>query len=435
MIITQLKTHFPFTCLLVIYLGMSVVFLHEYFVWTSTLITAVIAAPYICTIEKGKFSLRYLMPTLIAVAITSIVPVKTTLFFTILFATLFLIENRLGKVNNIAIFLLLLISPIFNYASNALGFPIRLWLSDLAASILSYAGSNYKAEGNLITHAGFEFSIDQACAGLNMLAVSLILGLFLITYYQKSLNKRVSFQQTAILLFITVLLNILCNLFRIVLLILFKVMPDNILHELIGIICFIGYLIIPLAYIVRVFFKYFVKEQHIVPQTTTRQVILRYQFIHFALLAAVLFVSFKLKSSDHFEKAVNQVQIQGYKKENLANGIMKFENRQSLIYLKPTVFYAPEHNPMVCWKGSGYDFKSIRKQIFSGREIYTGTLVKGNDIIYTAWWFESKQMKTINQLSWRWKALKDNNQFYLININASSPAVLIKIIKKMLLDS
>lgn len=432
MIINQFKIHFPFIFLLLIYLGMSVVFLHEYFVWTSTLITAVVAAPYICTIEKGKFSLRYLMPTLIAIAIASIVPVKTTLFFIILFAILFLIENGLGKVNNIAIFLLLLISPIFNYASNALGFPIRLWLSDLAASILSYAGSNYKAEGNLITHDSFEFSIDQACAGLNMLAVSLILGLFVITYYQKSLNKRISFQQTAFLLSITILLNILCNLFRIVLLILFKVMPENILHELIGIICFIGYLIIPLVYIVKIFFKHFIKEQHLTAQTTTSKRILRYQFVHFTLLTAALFISFKQKSRNHFEKSASRIQIQGYKKENLENGIMKFENNQSLIYLKPTVFYAPEHNPMVCWKGSGYDFKSIKKEVFSGREIYTGTLVKGNDIIYTAWWFESKQIKTINQLSWRWKALKDNNQFYLININASSAPVLIKIIKKML---
>ncbi|HWW41162.1 exosortase N [Pedobacter sp.] len=412
---------------------MSVVFLREYFVWTSTLITAVIIAPYICTIERGIFSLRYLIPTLITIAIASIVPVKTTLFFTILFATLFLIENGLGKVNSMAIFLLLLISPIFNYASSALGFPIRLLLSELAASILSYTGSHYKSEGNMITHDGFEFSVDQACAGLNMLAVSLILGLFLITYYQKKLNKRISFQQAVILLSITVLMNILCNLFRIVLLILFKVMPDNILHELIGIICFITYLIIPLVYIVKLFFKHFIKQQHLNPQTTASQLILRYQLVHFALLTAALFISSKLKSGDHVGKLANQVQIQGYKKENLENGIMKFENSQSLIYLKPTIFYAPEHNPMVCWKGSGYDFKSIKKEIISGREIYTGTLIKGNDIIYTAWWFESKQLRTINQLSWRWKALKDNNQFYLININASSPLVLIKTIKEMLL--
>jgi exosortase N len=433
MIINQLKIHFPFICLLLIYLGVSVVFLHEYFVWTSTLITAVIAAPYICTIERGKFSLRYLIPTLIAIAIASIVPVKTTLFFTILFATLFLIENGLGKVNNIAIFLLILISPVFNYASSALGFPIRLWLSELAASILSYTGSHYKAEGNMITHDSFEFSVDQACAGLNMLAVSLILGLFLITYYQKKLNKRISSQQAAILLSITVLLNILCNLFRIVLLILFKIMPDNILHELIGIICFIAYLIIPLVHIVKLFFKYFVKQQPLNTQTTASQLILRYPLVHFVLLTAALFISFKLKNGDHIGKLANQVQIQGYKKENLENGIMKFENNQSLIYLKPTIFYAPEHNPLVCWKGSGYDFKSIKKEIFSGREIYTGTLIKGNDIIYTAWWFESKQLKTISQLSWRWKALKDNNQFYLININSSSPTVLIKTIKEMLL--
>lgn len=135
---------------------------------------------------------------------------------------------------------------------------------------------------------------------------------------------------------------------------------------------------------------------------------------------------------DQLNAKAMSLQLPGYKKQTLANGIMKFENSRSLIYIKPTVFYAPEHNPMICWKGSGYEFKSIRKQMRSGKEVYTGILTKGKDKIYTSWWFESKNLQTINQFDWRWKALKDNDQFYLININASSPSVLLKIATDML---
>jgi exosortase N len=126
------------------------------------------------------------------------------------------------------------------------------------------------------------------------------------------------------------------------------------------------------------------------------------------------------------------MQISGYQKTALESGILKFENNFGLVYLKSVSFYAPEHDPMICWKGSGYTFKSIRKEQVGEVEVYTGILEKGRDKIYSSWWFASGSYKTINQLGWRWKAVKSGENFYLINANAESPLALRNITKDLL---
>jgi hypothetical protein len=81
---------------------------------------------------------------------------------------------------------------------------------------------------------------------------------------------------------------------------------------------------------------------------------------------------------------------------------------------------------MICWQGSGYNFTSIRKQTITGREVYSGILTKGADKIYSAWWFDNGSLKTVSQLEWRWTAAQGSKPFYLVNVNASSEAGLLK---------
>lgn len=209
MIPASLKFHLPLLCFGLAYLTLTITFLHEYFIWTPPLLTALIAAPYICTTERENRSLRYLIPAIIIAGIALMVPVKTMLFLAILFAAILMVESSIGKINDAFILLLLLSSPLFTYASNAIGFPIRLWLSKQAVWILNYGGHDFKAEGNLIRQGQLEFSVDQACAGLNMLAISFIFILFTITYFQKRSNQQISFLQVLLLATLTFVLNIL----------------------------------------------------------------------------------------------------------------------------------------------------------------------------------------------------------------------------------
>ena len=125
----------------------------------------------------------------------------------------------------------------------------------------------------------------------------------------------------------------------------------------------------------------------------------------------------------------------GYHKTKLADGVLKFEDAGSLIYLKPTAYYAPGHDPMICWTGSGYEFTDIRLSPINGIMVYTATLKKGADSIYAAWWFDNGTLQTAEQLKWRWAAAQGQAQFYLVNINAPTPQLLKSKATALLLQS
>ncbi len=397
------------------YLCILILLMQNYFLWNANVFTGLALAPCICSVEYEKRSLRYLIPALLMGGIALLIPAKTALFLAMVFAALLLAENLWGKINPVLLFLLLLISPLFTYASSLFGFPIRLWLSEVAARIIGFLGIKAFASGNIITLDNYEFSVDQACAGLNMLATSLIICLFIIAFYQRKLAKQLSFLQVILLLTGTVGLNIVCNLFRIILLVLFKIMPDNFLHDGIGVICLVGYVIIPLLFLTKLLIE---KQAKVKVNEETKLNFtpeLRYPLLHFLFLMVMIFATLNLKRMDKASQSYNPIRLGGFKKETLEDGIMKFENKEALIYMKSTAFYASEHNPMVCWKGSGYDFKFIKKEIIKGKEVYTGTLIKGKDKIYSAWWFDNGSIKTINQFTWRWHAAKGEGNFYLIN--------------------
>jgi len=233
----------------------------------------------------------------------------------------------------------------------------------------------------------------------------------------------------------TVLLNVVCNLCRIILLVLFKIPPGNIFHDLTGLICLFVYVILPLIWLSGRYLKRAVKvEKHPRQHQLTRfaPYQLRYPVIHVFFAVALLIIAFSLKSMDKLNaNTIVNTMLPSYNKTVLESGVIKFEKPGSLVYLKSTAFYGPEHSPMICWRGSGYEFKTIRKQVIAGHEVYAGTLSKGNDTIYTAWWFENGNLKTISQLQWRWTAAKGAPPFCLVNVNATSESGLIKAIKEL----
>ena len=199
------------------YLILTIGALSSYYLWNANLFTGLLLAPYICSFKTRKYSVRYLVPAIACIVLALYIPVRTTAFVAFLFSFLFFMENYIGKTSSMVLFLLVLISPVFSYLSNVIGFPIRLYLTDFAAVILSWGGTYTQAYGNIIVQGNSEFAVDQACAGLNMLATSLIICLFVIAYYQKRTSKKFSFISILIFLVLTTCLNMICNLIRITL--------------------------------------------------------------------------------------------------------------------------------------------------------------------------------------------------------------------------
>ena len=94
-------------------------------------------------------------------------------------------------------------------------------------------------------------------------------------------------------------------------------------------------------------------------------------------------------------------------------------------------FYSADHNPMICWKGSGYEFVQVQEQVVNGTKMYTARLQNKTELLYTAWWYDNGQKRTVNQLAWRWDALKRNTNYSVVNVTAASKEHLDREVKKI----
>jgi exosortase N len=403
--------------LLCAYIFIAAGVLSDYFILDATIATGLLLSPFILIVKKGNFSQLYLVAAIIFLMILFFIPIKTTLFLALMAAMLFLTESSIGKINNAFFFLLILLSPLFNYFSNMISFPIRLWLSEVAGTLLNRLLKHVSVAGNIILVNGSEFSVDTVCAGLKMLLTSFIIALVIIVFYQRKMKKRVSSFVIFLLLLLTFLLNIICNLFRILLLVIFRVMPENGLHDIIGIVCLVVYVVLPLLFI----FKYVISRlQDAIPITTGKTPGPAVVIINMVLVLFICYTASRIESEPVRFMNGKKYVLEGYDRTLLSTGVQKFENKEALIYIKPLCFYSAEHNPMICWRGSGYEFKRINKETLKGQEIYTGLLEKGKDKIYTAWWFDNGACKTIEHTVWRWKSMKGEGAFVLINISAAT---------------
>lgn len=398
-------------------------YLQHYFITDVNSWLGLVLAPYLLLIRKGNYSFRYLLPTLVCLGLAFFIPITTLVYLTLIFGLLLALESTIGKVSYYILFLLLILSSVFQYFSNFFGFPIRLWLSKIAGQILLLLGKPVEVSGNLIQLNGEIFSVDPACTGLRMLATSFLLALFVLAFYHRKTGTNVRFLVVSGLLLFTLLLNIVANLLRIVLLVLFKIPPENIFHDVVGMACLVVYVVLPLLFITGKLFKNSTVSAKKVSahfQISKRNILLN--LVLFIGISAAGFKTATIKSNRNTTQ--NNLELSGYKKQIVQDGITKFENQNYLLYVKPVWFYSAEHSPMVCWTGSGYSFQSIKEEVVKGRKIYTAELKNGTDKLHTAWWFDRENCKTIDQLEWRWEAAKTNRQFNLINITAATPEAL-----------
>lgn len=395
---------------------LSAYFITDYTVWTTLILTPYIVAPQAIRTTNKK----YLWLALAFLILTIISGVQTFYFLTIAFAILFAIESMTGPIGYLPLFFAGLLSPTFKYFNNMLGFPVRLTLSEWAGNILAFMGYKIEIIGNAIIKDGTEFSVDPACVGLKMMAFSILTGLVIMAYYEKYTKSRLSFIRCSLILAIMVTLNILANLIRIVLLTVFEILPENPNHEIIGILCFLVYVIIPSYFLIK-----WMAGKNKPKISMQNKPIKRSILLNCALILIIVGTGF-IKIKHENPLPISTPQIPGYTMELISEDVTKLEKPGILLYIKPqSRFYGAEHNPMICWTGSGYKFSRIKTQIIEGKEIYTGVLTKNKDTIYAAWWFDSGKHQTISQMDWRWRAIKGEN-FYLVNVNSGDKKTLDK---------
>ncbi len=390
--------------------------------------------PYVWTSNaKNSRSNRWLVVVVLLAIACWYLSIVTLYYWLAVMALAFAFESLRTRLTILPIALLFTISMIFRYLSEVFTFPIRIWLSRSVGELLRFCQFDIQVSGNNIVLNGSDFSVEPACMGLEMMGVSLMMSIFLIAFYQKKTQRNLPDLWTILILILTFGINILNNFFRMMLLIILKITPENPFHEIIGLLCFLVYVCVPLSYLIgKVFVTSVTSPPAPLPwrgelllvntPLSTRERLgrptLRVRLILHLFLS--IFISFIIISG--MENIRNRQQNES------ANVLKKFDVQQirtakTLIYIKEIpAFYSVEHSPLFCWRGSGYELKNIDEELVNGHKIYTGFLTKGNEKLITAWWFTDGNMLTNSQLTWRWSSFLNNKSFQLVNVTANSEA-------------
>ncbi|GAB2561011.1 exosortase N [Spirosoma aerophilum] len=337
---------------------------------------------------------------------------------------------------------LLLLSPGLRYFSALFTFPIRLQLSSWAGSLLRLAGLDVQTEGNVLIRNGVEMAVDPACMGLQLTGLSLLIGLFFLIWQERQVKKVVPFGWVIAFAAVAFGLTIVCNLFRIILLVALGAMPNTWAHEWIGLVCVAAYAWLPIWTLSK---RLVSSVGWALPKRTntfTYYSWARYKAPVWGLGFFLVGVGVMIMASRPVEPPADPCRTirntptgwsaygAGCPCKPLANGLVQLSKPGVLIYLKPQYdWFSADHNPTACWRGSGYELRRVRETTLDGHPAYIGELRKKSRVLYTAWWFSNGETTTISQLIMRKQMLQNRSQFMLVNVTLSKENDFLRMIK------
>jgi exosortase N len=437
--ISLIKSNRPFLFTALIMLTavlVSIQNLNFYLRFDFNFTLSLLLVPFVLYVKhKNHQSVRFGIASLVFLSFYPVLKIQSFYFFGFSFFLLFVIESHLGKLNNLPVFLLILLSPVAIFAIEVFGFPIRLWLTNVSAQIISFVNDSIQSSGNQIFFNGEKFTVDPECMGLKMVITGYLLTLVIIAWFERRSKLELSFLSVILILFTASILIIISNLFRIIGIIFAKAAPETLSHELIGVSSLIIYVILPVYFLCRIFYKKFSKTIKAKPEKKLKKG-LSYGLSIILLLSLALL---NLNRENYRSKAgiiqTKSFEMEGYQCNQLENGVSKLTNDSALVYIKPIPnFYSADHTPMICWKGSGYQLHNQQKIKVKGHEVYFAELILENSkSLCTAWWYCNEKHITINQMEWRWQLIKGEDNFSLINVTCNNKTSLKKEIEKFLM--
>ncbi|MFX1705152.1 exosortase N [Chitinophaga sp. CC14] len=413
--------------LLAVYTVLGILQLQHYFSWESTFfLLCVIAMGVVLKVDKSRpGSMRCGWIALFFLLLSWQIPVLTFRYATLITTLFFVTEFFFGRLQTLTFITAALIAPAINFVVNVFSFPIRLWLTGVAGNILAGINPQVTTTGNMILLGSNEFSVDPACMGLQMMLTSLLCGVMLIALYQRRYQKVLPLTGIVVVLVAISALNIIANLFRIILLVQFALPPETMAHDAMGIATLLIYVILPLLPGIKWMLQRYGKVNS--AYNGVQPPPLYGWLLHAVLAAGIIgghfFMTPRSTASGEMDQQVKH--LSGYSYAVLDGHIVKQTKTNALLYVKGIPgFYFTDHQPMICWKGSGFGFYKIQEATIQGAKVYTAELKKENSTLYTAWWYESRTRRSSSQLEWRWDALCSGNNYYLVNITVEDKSLL-----------
>jgi exosortase N len=432
-LIEESKKTKPVFLLLTAYLLFAVFALQDYLPFVS--LQFLIGLPGLCFAlhceKRGVRSNRYGWVALLFMLLCCWLPVNTFLFFALSFTILFLLESSFGKTGPIPAVMVILLSPVFKYAINTFSWPLRLQLTKIAGTVFSAAGIETITKGNVLIQGNKEFSIDPGCMGLTMMAASLLFGAVVLAFFQQKVKKTVKSRHLFLYFGLIILLNIVANLFRIIILVFFSIPADSFIHDLAGIVCLLPYVFYPSVRMAEYFINKGIASvtvNDLNGKLNTGQL-----WLHNIILTFLIALAFYIANADTYNlKGPIGGQVRDYETSLYEPGIIKLSSMHTLVYIKQIRgFYDTDHNPMICWVGSGFTLDHTEARNIHGQEVFTAWLINGDQKLYTAWWYSNGKDATTSQWNWRWNMLRNRESYALVNITCSTPASLKEEIKKL----
>ena len=393
-----------------------------YLLPTTSFYVFLAITPFVFTINEKERKIRYAFFSLGFIILYFFLKMQLLFFLSFSTGILFIIESRVGKVNTLPLFIILLISPYSSFIFDVFGFPARLLLTDVAASMLSIVFEQTASSGNNIIIHNQSFSVDPECMGLTMVGYAYATTLLFINSLENKYQTKLTMYKVVGILMLSTFFIVVVNLFRIIVIVLLQAPPETVTHEIIGLLSFGIYFLLPLFFISKWIIKRNKNEPNLIKAglPPSKKMILPLTVLIVGSLAFFNFNRADYRNIQQDDKS-KRIEIADFEKSITNENVLKFENEHALIYIKPSChFFGPDHNPTICWKGSGYEFINIKTEKIGAFEIYKAELKKDNEILQTAWWFDNGQEKIISQLEWRWKTALGNEPYRLINVTAIS---------------
>jgi len=373
--------------------------------------------PFVIKQQNSTKSIRYGVIAMVLLILFPFFKLSSIFFFSLVCTLFFIFEYQYGKLSSIPLFLVIIVSPVAIFLSEVVGFEIRLWLTKISATILQFVNSDYSYSGNIILIGKNEFYVDSECMGLKMVLLALFISLIFITYQQQRKKGQMNVFFILLSLCLSYTLVIVSNLARIILITIFQSPPDTFSHEVIGIICFIVYVVVPLWFIIKRLPVKVTEKTDTIGSPPNGFVFASFVIILLSFFALYHFTNLGVKNNDTPDTPALDHVFDGYSCSLEEHNVLKMTNENYLIYIKPAAsFYSADHSPIICWKGSGY--KVMKEQIIStsGNKVYYSELKKDKDILYSTWWYDCGTDKTISQYKWRFNNLLKGKRYFLMNV-------------------
>lgn len=407
-----------------------IVALYGYFDWDNVTwefiyIPGVIALPVVFRLGTRQRSHRYLWPVLALVLTLLVVRSSTIFYFACCCAILLVWESSVGKRSILALLLLAALSAFARHISYVWSFPIRIQLGAWAARAFSALGMPVEAQGNVVVFDGQPFSIDPACMGLHLLMTTMVLGIFVMAVTESQTQRRSSAGAMVVGFSGLLLLAVFANFVRILALILFRVMPGDPMHDILGLLSLGVYALLPFYVLWRWWSRH--RGQPIVSYQMPESASDRPRYLplwYGALVLMLTAVGWQFRTPAQVAPVdMADFDTHGYRVQQQALGVYQLSHPNALVYIKPPVrAFQGGHDPRICWQGSGYTFNRIHTRKIGTHTIYQALLELEDAPLYTAWWYDNGVTKTIDEWEWRTATLRGEAPFRLINVTASDAA-------------